>query len=86
MPGFMGGNIFPGMGNELSDQDLPEMVSTEANMKQAQAIERRRLAEKQIRALRNNYRPAGGFLNARGLDMTPGLGSAPGLSSKLGNT
>lgn len=43
---------------------------------------KKQIREKQIRALRNRYRPAAGFLRAeaRGLD----LGPATGLPSKLG--
>ena len=45
-------------------------------------IEKRKINEKQIRSLRNNYRPQGGFLNNQG-------NSAPGATSPLlgsGNT
>lgn len=51
-------------------------------------VERRRINEKQIRALRNSYRAPGGFLN-NGSGPTPpagGLGASPGQPSKLGTS
>jgi len=47
-------------------------------------VEKRKVNEKQIRNLRHNYRPAGGFLNNRGL--TAAGGSETGdISNKLGS-
>jgi len=52
-------------------------------LKAAQDVQKRRIQEKQIRALRNNFRPAGGFLQGgRGVS----LGESTGLPSKLGNS
>lgn len=51
------------------------------------AVEKRRINEKQIRSLRNNYRPAGGFLNNQGqAQSSPGIGGSGPLPNKLGTT
>jgi hypothetical protein len=47
-------------------------------LREEQANERRLIQQKQIRGLRNNYRPTGGLLNS-------GIGSSPGLPNKLGS-
>lgn len=56
-------------------------------LKTQQDNERRRIQEKQIRGLRNSYRPVGGFLSSQGnVPSSPNnLGSTSGLPSKLGN-
>lgn len=45
-----------------------------------QDVEKRRINEKQIRALRNNFRPAGGFLSSG----RSSLGESTNLPNKLG--
>jgi hypothetical protein len=46
-----------------------------------QDVEKRRINEKQIRALRNDFRPVGGFLN----NQQAPLGNSTGLPNKLGS-
>jgi hypothetical protein len=46
-------------------------------------VVKRQVNEKQIRQLRNNYRPSGGFLGAQNHD-TSTLGTSTGLPNKLG--
>lgn len=48
--------------------------------RESQKVEKRRINEKQIRALRNNYRPSGGLLNQGST-----LGSSGDLPTKLGS-
>jgi hypothetical protein len=47
-------------------------------------IQKRKVNEKQIRSLRNNYRPSGGFLNNQGLSAGSNSAVQSGLSNKLG--
>lgn len=62
----------------------------EEQLRTAQAAkdaEKRRIDEKQIRALRSHYRPASGFLNQGGKapsQITPAPAAAQGVSNKLG--
>lgn len=51
-----------------------------AEAKNEQAIEKRRIDEKQVRSLRRNYRPQG--IMSAGNNLTPQ--SDPGMSAKLG--
>lgn len=76
----------------LNDQvkaykDQTALTQQQINETRAQQdVTKRQINEKQIRALRNNYRPAGGFLNNQGgAAPAPGsLGNNPGLPNKLG--
>lgn len=56
----------------------------EVRLAQQQASEKQRIAQKQIRALRNRYRPGGGLLgaNPRGVDVM----TSTGLPTKFGTT
>lgn len=82
------GNIIGGLINkmlpELARQGelSAEMMANEKIVQAKQEYEKRRIREKQIRALRNQYRPAAGFLRAegRGVDVS----GATGLPNKLG--
>jgi len=49
----------------------------------AEKVQKKRIQQKQIRALRNNYRPAGGFLS-QGTGRGVTLGESSGLPNKLG--
>ncbi len=75
--------------NLINDQIKAYKNQTELTEKQINATraekdaQKRLINEKQIRSLRNNYRPAGGFLNNQaraGSDLT----SNTGLPNKLG--
>ena len=56
-----------------------EITQDEINSaRAAQDVEKRRIEEKQIRAMRNQYRPTGGFLNNQA------LGGQSTLPNKLG--
>ena len=58
-------------------------IAREAEMLQSQKeLQKKKIQEKQIRALRNTFRPAGGFLQAGGRGV--GLGESTGLPTKLG--
>ena len=57
-------------------------VAEEERLKASQEVQKKRIQEKQIRALRNNFRPAGGFLQGSGRGVA--LGESTGLPSKLG--
>lgn len=65
-------------------QETLKLEAEQENLKAAQDVQKRRIQEKQIRALRNNYRPAGGFLQTGGRGVS--LGESSGLPSKLGNS
>lgn len=69
-------------GANKSLQEQLELAKEQERVKQSQEIQRKKIQEKQIRALRNQYRPAGGFLNAGGRGVM--LGETGGLPSKLG--
>ena len=79
--------------NMMNEQIRAYREQTELAKKQmddaraAKDVEKRRINEKQIRSLRNNFRPAGGFLNNQGnAQPNAGLGNSSGLPSKLGAT
>lgn len=58
-----------------------ELTEKQINMaRDEKAANKRRIEEKQIRGLRNNYRAPGGFLNSQ----KSGLGNEALLPSKLG--
>lgn len=63
---------------------LKEQHETEREIKARQDLEKRHINEKQIRALRNRYRPGGGLLgaNPRGVDVM----TSTGLPTKFGTT
>jgi hypothetical protein len=66
---------------EAAANEMGEIAAEEKRIKDQQAFEKKRIQKKQIRALRNNFRPAGGFLQGgRGVS----LGESTGLPSKLG--
>jgi hypothetical protein len=72
------------LGNEISDQQNEFNEQLEANMKKAAV--KRQIQRKQIRALRNQFRPAGGFLQPGGRGVAiENLGQSTGLPNKLGN-
>lgn len=62
-------------------KDATELTQQQLAQTQAEkAVEKRKINEKQIRALRNNFRPAGGFLG----NQAASLGSSNELTNKLG--
>lgn len=62
-------------------KEQTDLAMKEIQEKQAERqAEKRKVNEKQIRALRGSYRPPGGFLN----NQAPSLGTSGGLSNKLG--
>lgn len=71
----------------INDQIDAYRQATELTQKQIdqvqneKAVAKRQVNEKQIRALRNNYRPAGGFLNNQGST----LGNQGDLPNSLGS-
>lgn len=66
-------------------KDQTEIAAKElASVKEQQNVEKRKINEKQIRSLRNNYRPAGGFLNNQGLSAPNNSADQGGLTNKLG--
>lgn len=68
---------------------LPEMadqikIYKEQNaIKEQEKVEKRKIQEKQINALRSNFRPGGGLIG-RSSNSAP-LGDSTGLPNKLGN-
>ncbi len=62
---------------EATELSQKELAATQAE----KDVEKRRINEKQIRALRNSYRPSGGFLNNQNAGS---LGSGNELTNKLG--
>ncbi len=78
--------------NAVNDQIKAYKDQTDLARKQTediqaqQKIERSKINEKQIRALRNTYRPSAGFLNnqAAGSPAPNNLGASPGVTNKLG--
>lgn len=62
---------------EIAAQEL-------AAIKDQKDTEKRKINEKQIRSLRSNYRPSGGFLNNQGLSAPNNNAAQVGVSNKLG--
>jgi len=72
-------------GNTISDIADQIQVYKQANaVKSELAMEKRRVQEKQIRALRNSYRPAGGLMRSADVNQAGTLGDSTGLPNKLG--
>ena len=72
---------------QINDQikaykDQTALTQQEINTARSeQDVEKRKINEKQIRSLRNNFRPAGGFLNNQS---GTALGNSSELPNKLG--
>jgi hypothetical protein len=86
---FMASNFFDDLVKGLVGVATKAKQSylTEKEIRQKQqevAAEKRRVDEKQIRSLRNRYRPSGGFLNNQAPKSTVDLGGGTGLPNKLG--
>jgi len=89
---FFGPGTNPEIGKILGAGAISEVADQIKIYKAANAVkaeaasEKRRVEEKQIRALRNNYRrPGGGGFGMGGENQTTGtLGSGTGLPNKLG--
>ncbi len=63
-------------------KDQTALTQQEINTaRNEQDVQKRKINEKQIRSLRNNFRPAGGFLN----NQRQTLGNSSGLNNKLGS-
>jgi hypothetical protein len=75
----------------VNDQIRAYKEQTELSNQQIKAaqdektVEKRKVNEKQIRSLRNNFRPAGGFLNNQNASSPSSLGNSGTLPTKLGN-
>ena len=64
-------------------KDQTELAAKQLEETRAQKdVEKRRINEKQIRSLRNNYRPSGGLLNSQSAQTE--LGTSSNLPNKLG--
>lgn len=75
--------VKPGQLQEMKDYLEKTRLTHEtlSNAREQKNAEQRRINEKQIRGLRNTYRPAGGFLQQNNSALG---GSSEGLPTKLG--
>ena len=70
-------------GSKKNYKDQTELAAKQLEETRAQKdVEKRRINEKQIRSLRNNYRPSGGLLNSQSAQTE--LGTSSNLPNKLG--